>query len=301
MKILLFGSSGQVGWELQHSLAPLGQLKACNRNAVDLMNPDVLRAVIRDYCPNVIVNAAAYTAVDKAESEPDRAECINSKAVELLANETKRLNAWLLHYSTDYIFDGTKSGLYVETDKPNPLGVYGRTKLQGEQAIRQSGCRSLVFRTSWVYAARGSNFVRTIVRLAVERDTLDVVSDQVGAPTSAELIAGVTALCLYRVTRDKAFGEQAGGAYHLTSAGETSWYGLAGYLLDGMQGLGIELCLRSENVHPVTTAEYRSTAKRPLNSRLDTRKLTDTFGIYPPPWQFHMQKLISELARMRAS
>lgn len=301
MKILLFGSSGQVGWELQCSLAPLGSVKACDRNTVDLGSLPVLRSVIRDYRPNVIVNAAAYTAVDKAESEPDRAESINVKAVELMANEAKRLDAWLLHYSTDYVFDGTKSGLYVETDKPNPLSVYGRTKLQGEEAIRQSGCRCLVFRTSWVYAARGANFVKTIMRLAGEQDTINIVADQVGAPTSAELIASATALCLYRVTFDKVFGEQAVGAYNLTSAGETSWYDFARYLLDGMQSLGIELRLRPENVHPITTAEYRSAAKRPANSRLDTRKLTDTFGVYLPPWQLHVQRLVSELAREMAS
>ncbi len=301
MKILLFGSSGQVGWELQRSLAPLGQLKACDRNAADLENPDVLKAAIRDYCPNVVVNAAAYTAVDKAESEPDKAERINAEAVGLLANEVRRLDAWLIHYSTDYVFDGAKPGAYVETDKPNPLSVYGRTKLRGEEAIQQSGCRRLVFRTSWVYAARGSNFARTIVRLAGERDILDVVADQVGAPTSAELIADTTALCLHRVTRDKMFGEQAVGAYHLTPAGETSWHGFARYLLDGLRSLGVELRLRPENVHPITTAEYRSAAKRPANSRLDTRKLTNTFGVYLPPWQFHVQRLVSELAWKMAS
>ena len=300
MKFLLLGSNGQVGWELQRSLAPLGRLKACDRNIANLENPCSLKTVIRDHRPDVIINAAAHTAVDKAESEPDKAECINVKAVELLASEAKRLDAWLVHYSTDYVFDGTKSDPYIETDKPRPLNIYGRTKLGGEEAIRQSGCRYLVFRTSWVYAVRGSNFVKTIVRLAGERDTLDVVADQVGAPTSSELIAETTALCLYRVTRDTTFGGQAAGIYHLTSTGATSWYGFAKYLLREMRRCGIELSLRPENVHPVTAAKYRTAARRPANSRLDTRKLTDAFGVYLPSWRFHAERLISELARKRA-
>ncbi len=301
MKILLLGPNGQVGWELQRSLSPLGRLKACDRNTVDLENLDALRAVVRDYRPAAIVNAAAYTAVDKAESQPDKAECINVKAVELLANEAKHLDAWLLHYSTDYIFDGTKSGAYVEADKPNPLSVYGRTKLQGEEAIGQSGCRHLVFRTSWVYAVHGSNFVKTIIRLAGERDTLDVVADQVGAPTSAEFIADTTALCLYRMARDKTFGERAGGIYHLTPTGKTSWHGFASYILDEIRRLGVELRLRPENIRPVTTAEYPTAAKRPANSCLDTRKVIGAFGLHLPSWQFHAQRLIPELVWKRAS
>ena len=297
MKLLLFGSNGQVGWELQRSLAPLGSVKACDRHAVDLENPRAVRAAINDYSPDVIVNAAAYTAVDKAESEPDKAESVNAKAVELLANEAKRRNIWLLHYSTDYVFDGEKSGLYSETDKPNPLNTYGSTKLQGEIALQESGCRHLIFRTSWVYSARGSNFVKTIVRLAGEKDRLDIVADQVGAPTSAVFIADATATCLYRVAHGDEFEEQVTGVYHLTASGSTSWHGFARYLLDEMHSRNSERRLRSQNVHPVTTARYRSPAKRPLNSRLDTQKLTDTFSIYPPPWQFHVQRLVAELCR----
>lgn len=297
MKILLFGSNGQVGWELQRSLAPLGSVKACDRHTVDLENPNAVRAVIHDSRPDVIVNAAAYTAVDKAESEPDKAEAVNANAVELLANEAKRRNLWLLHYSTDYIFDGEKPGLYSETDKPNPLNTYGRTKLQGEIALQESGCRQLIFRTSWVYSARGSNFFKTIVRLAGEKDRLDIVADQVGAPTSAEFIADATATCLYRVSQGDEFGEQVVGVYHLTASGSTSWHGFARRLLDEMHSCNSELRLRSQNVYPVTTAQYRSAAKRPLNSRLDTQKLTDTFSVYPPPWQFHVQRLIAELGR----
>ena len=297
MKLLLFGSNGQVGWELQRSLAPLGAVKACDRHAVDLENPRAVRAAINDYSPDVIVNAAAYTAVDKAESEPDKAETINANAVELLANEAKRRNIWLLHYSTDYVFDGKKPGLYSETDKPNPLNAYGSTKLQGEIALQESGCRHLIFRTSWVYSARGSNFVKTIVRLAGEKDRLDIVADQVGAPTSAVFIADATATCLYRVAHGDEFGGQAVGVYHLTAFGSTSWHGFARYLLDEMHSRNSERRLRSQDVHPVTTARYRSAAKRPLNSRLDTQKLTDTFSIYPPPWQFHVQRQIAELCR----
>ena len=297
MKLLLFGSNGQVGWELQRSLAPLGSVKACDRHTVDLENPRAVTAAINDYSPDVIVNAAAYTAVDKAESEPDKAESVNAKAVELLANEAKRRNIWLLHYSTDYVFDGEKSGLYSETDKPNPLNTYGSSKLQGEIALQESGCRHLIFRTSWVYSARGSNFVKTIVRLAGEKDRMDIVADQVGAPTSAVFIADATATCLYRVAHGDEFGAQVVGVYHLTASGSTSWHGFARYLLDELHSRNSERRLRSQNVHPVTTARYRSAAKRPLNSRLDTQKLTDTFSIYPPSWQFHVQRLIAELCR----
>ena len=277
---------------MQRSLAPLGSVQACDRQTVDLENPRAVRAAIHDYGPDVIVNAAAYTAVDKAESEPDKAETINAKAVELMADEAKRRNIWLLHYSTDYVFDGEKSGIYSETDEPNPLNTYGRTKLQGEMALQQSRCRHLIFRTSWVYSARGSNFVHTIIRLAGEKDRLEIVADQVGAPTSAEFIADATATCLYRVSRGGEFG---GGVFHLTASGSTSWHGFACYLLDQMHSLSNKRRLRSQNVHPVSTARYRSAAKRPLNSRLDTQKLTDTFGIYPPPWQFHVQRLVAEL------
>ena len=295
MKILLFGSNGQVGWELQRSLAPLGSVQACDRQTVDLENPRAVRAAFHDYGPDVVVNAAAYTAVDKAESEPDKAETINAKAVELMADEAKRRNIWLLHYSTDYVFDGEKSGIYSETDEPNPLNTYGRTKLQGETALQESRCRHLIFRTSWVYSARGSNFVHTIIRLAGEKDRLDVVADQVGAPTSAEFIADATAACLYRVSRGGEFGGQVAGVFHLTASGSTSWHGFACYLLDQVHSLSNKRRLHSQNVHPVPTARYRSAAKRPLNSRLDTQKLTDTFGIYPPPWQFHVQRLVAEL------
>ena len=233
--------------------------------------------------------------MDKAESEPDKAETVNANAVQLLADEAKRRNIWLLHYSTDYVFDGEKSGLYAETDKPNPLNIYGRTKLQGEIAVQESGCRHLIFRTSWVYSAHGSNFVKTIVRLAGEKDRLDVVSDQVGAPTSAEFIADATAHCLSRVLHGDEIGGQAEGVFHLTASGSTSWHGFARYILDEIHKRSSEPRLRSHNVHAVATAQYRQVAKRPLNSRLDMRKISSTFVIHPPPWQFHVQRLIAEL------
>ena len=295
MKILLLGSNGQVGWELQRALTPLGSVKACDRHDVDLENTRTVMATLHDYCPDVIVNAAAYTAVDKAEAEPDRAFAINVKAVELLADEARRRDVWLLHYSTDYVFDGVKSGAYSEVDEPNPLNTYGVSKLQGEMAIRASGCRHLIFRTSWVYSARGSNFVKTIMRLAGEKDRLEIVSDQIGAPTSAEYIADVTAACLYHIAHNTGPGRQSEGTYHLAASGSTSWHGFACYLLDKMYGNISERLLSSQDVYPVTTARFRSVAKRPLNSRLDIQKLTNTFKICSPPWQFHVQRLIAEL------
>lgn len=299
MKILLLGSGGQVGWELQRSLAPFGFVQACDRNAVDLENLRALKSAIHDFRPDVIVNAAAYTAVDKAESEPDKAEAVNANAVELLADEAKRRNILMLHYSTDYVFDGEKPGFYSETDEPNPLNIYGRTKLLGEVAMQESGCRHLVFRTSWVYSARGSNFVKTIVRLAGEKDSLNIVADQIGAPTSAEFIADATAACLYRVAYCDETEGQVADVYHLTASGSTSWHGFARYILEEMHNRSSGWCLRPQNVQAVTTAEYRPVAKRPLNSCLDTRKLSETFRIYPPPWQFHAQRLIAELSRSK--
>ena len=295
MKILLLGSNGQVGWELQRSLAPLGQLKACDHNTVDLAKIDELQARIRDFSPAIIVNAAAYTAVDMAESEAEKARRINAEAVAELAAEAKCLDAWLIHYSTDYIFDGTKSTAYVETDSAKPQSVYGKTKFEGEEAIRKSGCKHLIFRTSWVYAARGSNFAKTMLRLAKERDELNVVGDQVGVPTSAELIADITALCLYRVTNDNAFGKQAVGTYHLSPSGETNWHEYARYVIAEAQHYGVKLRTKPENIHPISTSEYPLPAKRPANSLLDTKKLTNTFSVHMPVWRTQVKRLVSEL------
>ena len=295
MKILLLGAKGQVGWELQRSLALLGQLKVCDRETVDLDNLDKLQSVIQQYSPDFIVNAAAYTAVDRAESEPDKAQRINTEAVKLLASEASNLDAWLIHYSTDYVFDGSKPTAYKEDDEPNPQSVYGQTKLDGEQAVRESGCHHLIFRTSWVYAARGSNFAKTMLRLAGERDELKVVGDQVGAPTSAELIADITALCLYHIAQDRELGGAATGTYHLTPSGETNWCDYARYVVAQALKCGVSLRCEPDNIQPITTSEYPVPAKRPANSRLDTKKLEDAFGVYLPAWQDQVERLITEL------
>lgn len=296
MKILLLGAKGQVGWELQRSLATLGELKACDRRAANLEDFDHLQNTVREFSPDVIVNAAAYTAVDKGETESDKAYRINAEAVGVLAQEAKQLNAWLVHYSTDYVFDGEKFEAYTETDTPNPQSVYGTSKLLGEDEIRSSGCRHLIFRTSWVFAQRGANFAKTMLRLARERDSLSVVADQFGAPTSAELIADITALCLYRLTHDNNLAQSATGTYHLTPTGETSWHGFAKYLISEAATHGISLRTTPENIQAITTDDYPLPAKRPANSQLDTQKLADTFDVYLPPWQTHAKKLIAELA-----
>jgi dTDP-4-dehydrorhamnose reductase len=311
MKILLFGAAGQVGWELQRSLSTLGQVHACDRTKVDLTNLAKIRAVIQDYQPAIIVNAAAYTAVDKAESEPELARRINAEAVGVMAEEAKHLNAWFVHYSTDYVFDGTNSKAYTETDVPNPLSVYGKTKLQGEEAIRRSGCQHLIFRTSWVYAAHGRNFAKTILRLAKERTELRVVADQFGAPTSAEYIADITALALYQIKKyspqyqREDTGQERNllapvhimGTYHLVPKGETSWHGFARYVIEQAHQHGYPLCASMDKVFPISTAEYPLPAARPANSCLATQKLVETFGIHLPPWQYHVDRVVSELIK----
>ena len=295
MKILLLGKNGQLGWELQRSLASLGEVVACGRAEADLAKLPDLRALVRKISPQVIVNAAAFTAVDKAESEPDPAFLINGEAVDLLAEETRLLNAWFIHYSTDYVFDGTKKEPYLETDATAPLGIYGKSKLSGEEAIRASGCRHLILRTSWVYAARGNNFIKTILRLAGERDELKVVFDQIGAPTSAELLADVTACCLYRSKYDATFASQHGGTYHLVASDSTSWHGFAQFVLDEALRHGVRLRATSENVLAIPTSGYPLPAKRPSNSRLATQKISSTFGLELPSWQLHAKRIIAEI------
>lgn len=295
MKILLLGKNGQIGWELQRSLSPLGDLVATDRREADLEDPDNLRRCVRQHRPDIIVNAAAYTAVDKAESEPDKAARINAEATGVLAEEAARLDAWLVHYSTDYVFDGNKPSPYDEDDIALPLSVYGRTKLQGEQLIRQHA-KHLIFRTSWVYAARGDNFAKTMLRLVREKETLKVVDDQHGAPTSAELVADVTALALYRMLQYKGSFAARAGTYHLTAAGETSWYGYARYVLELAQANGAMLKVRPEAIQPVPTAAYPSPAARPANSRLNTTKLAGAFDLQLPDWRYHVQRLMKELA-----
>jgi dTDP-4-dehydrorhamnose reductase len=282
MKIVLVGKGGQVGRELVGSLAAMGEVAAFDRAAADLERPDELSALLRREQPDVIVNAAAYTAVDKAESEPDRARLVNATAVGTMAQVAADLGAALVHYSTDYVFDGTKAGRYVETDEPRPLSVYGVTKLEGERAVAASGCRHWVFRTTWVYAAHGHNFVRTMLRLGRERDELRVVDDQFGAPTAARLIAEVTAACIGRLA---AGSPPATGVYHLAPHGETTWCRFARTILAAARERGASLRCTPENVVGIGTADYPLPARRPANSRLDTTKLETALNIRLPEWQ----------------
>ncbi|MBM7063158.1 dTDP-4-dehydrorhamnose reductase [Pseudomonas sp. UL073] len=299
-KILLLGANGQVGWELQRSLAPLGELVICDRQRGNLADLQGLAALVNRERPDVIVNAGAYTAVDKAESDVDSARRVNAEAVAVLASAARELEAWLVHYSTDYVFDGSGSSPFDEDAATGPLGVYGQTKLEGELAIRESSCRHLIFRTSWVYATRGGNFAKTMLRLAREREELSVVADQIGAPTSAELIADVTALALYRLQHDASLAEHASGTYHLVASGETSWHNYARFVIGEAQRLGCALKTSPERIHPITTRDYPLPAKRPANSRLTNRKLQRTFAVALPQWEYHAQRMIRELIEMEA-
>ena len=295
MKLLLLGSNGQVGWELQRSMSMLGKLKVCDRNKVDFFDLDGLRKLIRNYKPDVIVNAAAYTDVDKAESDEENAFQVNSRAVNLLAQEAKVLDAWLVHYSTDYVFDGEKMSPYTEEDKTNPLSVYGKTKLQGEEAIKKSKCKYLIFRSSWLYGAHGKNFFKTIIKLATERDELRIVSNQIGAPTNAGLVADVTSLCLYRIARNSHSSKEISGIYHLTATGKASWYDFAKYVIIEAKKSGSVFLTNPENIIAINASEYILPAKRPANSLLDTQKLCKTFNLYLPSWQIHADRVIKEL------
>ncbi len=297
MKILLLGKNGQVGWALQRALSPLGELSAHDRSTANLDDPESIRKLVRDYAPDVIVNAAAYTAVDKAERDIDSAKCINAQSVAILAEECRRLNSWLIHYSTDYVFDGRKDAPYIETDVTAPLNVYGQTKRDGEIAIEASGCQHLIFRTSWVFASRGGNFAKTMLRLAAERDNLNVVADQFGAPTSAELIADVTALAIYRLRVDPTLAAEASGIYHLVASGETNWHGYAQFVIAEAIKLGRSLKVAPIDVHPIPASAYPVPAARPQNSRLDTTKLRHLLGIELPNWQYHVQRLVQELGQ----
>lgn len=299
MKILLFGKDGQVGWELQRSLSSLGELIPVGSDDVDFRNDGGLRACLREHQPDIIVNAAAYTAVDKAESEVEEAHCINAEAVGVLAEEAARLGAWLVHYSTDYVFDGTKPAPYRESDPTNPLSAYGRSKRDGEQRIQKIHARHLIFRTSWVYAARGSNFAKTILRLAQERDEMDginVVADQHGAPTSAELVADVTALVLHRMCFNSDH-EHLAGTYHVAAGGSTTWHGYARYVLELAQQNGIALTLSADQIRPIASQDYPLPAVRPKNSRLDTSRLSTTFHLRLPDWQYHVRRLVDAMTR----
>ncbi len=304
MKILLLGRGGQVGWELQRSLRVLGELVALDFDAAgnpdglcgDFSNPQGLADTVRRVAPDVVVNAAAHTAVDKAEAEPEFARMLNALAPGVLADEAQKLGAWMVHYSTDYVFDGSGSTPWSEDDATGPLSVYGRTKLEGEQAVARCD-RHLTLRTSWVYAARGGNFAKTMLRLAGERDTLTVIDDQFGAPTSAELLADVTAHALRAAIANPALA----GLYHCVAAGETTWHAYARHVITRAQGLGWPLKAGADAVLPTTTASYPTPACRPLNSRLDTTKLQSVFGLHLPAWQVHVDRMLDEITPSRAA
>ena len=295
MKILLLGKRGQVGWELQRSLAPIGEIVALSRDSQnycgDLTNLQGLAETVRQIKPNIIVNAAAYTAVDKAESEPKLAQMINTGAPAVLAHEAELLGAWLIHYSTDYVFDGSRATPWLETDATGPLGIYGATKLAGEQAIQASGCNYLLFRTSWVYGARGNNFATTMLRLAAERNSLTVIDDQVGAPTGADLLADVTAHTIRSVQSQPGLG----GLYHLAARGETSWYGYARFVIDHALNIGCKLKTPPNSIEPVPSNVFPTPARRPNNSRLDTGKLQANFNLTLPHWQTGVTRMLTEL------
>ncbi|MBU1354340.1 MAG: dTDP-4-dehydrorhamnose reductase [Gammaproteobacteria bacterium] len=294
MNILLFGKNGQVGWELQRSLSVLGTVTALDFDSADhcgdFANPAGVADTVRALRPDVIVNAAAHTAVDKAESEPEFARTLNATAPGAIAQEAARLGAWLVHYSTDYVFDGSGERPWVETDTPAPLNVYGRTKLEGEQLIQQSGARHLILRTSWVYAARGGNFAKTMLRLAQERERLTVIDDQWGAPTGADLLADVTAHALRHLQRQP----QDAGLYHCVAAGETNWHLYAKEVLALAVQAQPAIKLKANEVAPVPTSSFPTPAARPHNSRLDTTHLQNTFGLRLPYWQAGVARMLAE-------
>ncbi len=294
MNIVLLGGSGQVGWELQRALAPLGSVAVPTRREADLDNPEGLETFLRKTTPDVLVNAAAHTDVDGAETEADLAQVINARAVNTMARVMAG-RGLLVHYSTDYVFDGKKTGAYVEDDPTAPLGVYGTSKRDGERAIAQAGGQHIILRTSWVYAARGRNFIRTILRLASERTELSVVDDQFGAPTGAELIADITALILYRWQNQPA----ESGIYHLSAGGKTSWHEYACFILSEAHAAGAQLSCPSEQVHNVSSAEFPTKAPRPQNSLLDTGKISRAFQLELPDWHMHVRRTVHELMENR--
>jgi len=299
MKILLFGKGGQVGWELQRSLAPLGELIALDHDSTehcgDFSNLAGLAETVRAVQPDIIVNAAAHTAVDKAESEPELVRTLNALAPQVLAKEAAKLGAWLVHYSTDYVFDGSGDTPWVETDTPGPLSVYGATKLEGEQLIAAANPRHLIFRTSWVYAARGGNFAKTMLRLAQERDKLTVINDRIGAPTGADLLADVTAHAIRQVLQQEELIETTSGIYHLVASGETNWFEYAKHVLAQAQLVQPAIQIKATQVDPVPTSAFPTPAKRPHNSRLNTQKLQAIFGLTLPPWQAGVNRMLAEI------
>lgn len=294
MKILLLGKNGQVGWELQRSLAPLGEVISLDRNGLnqwcgDLSKPEQIYQTIVDIAPNVVVNASAYTAVDLAETEQDMANLINYVAVGKIAEACAQIKALLVHYSTDYVFDGEGTSIFNEADTLNPLNVYGQTKALGEQAIQNAQCNYLIFRTSWVFAQKGKNFLKTMLALSQQREELSIIDDQIGAPTSAELIADVSAHAIVQTLRD----QTKIGIYHLVASGETSWFEYANYIFEQAKNLGVNLAI--QQVNPIPTAAYPTPAKRPHNSRLNNQKIQHAFQIYLPDWKVHVQRTVVEV------
>lgn len=294
MRILLTGKHGQVGFELQRALAPLGEVCAVDYTECDLADASALCELVRSVKPDLIVNSAAYTAVDKAESEPELAHAVNAVAPAVLGEEAAKRGAWVVHYSTDYVFDGVKPSAYTEDDFTNPLNVYGRTKRDGEIALQASGARHLIFRTSWVVGAHGSNFAKTILRLAYERERLNVVADQFGAPTSAALLADVTAQLIRQRQRE---GDEkfAFGLYHLVASGETTWCDYARFVVSEAVAAHRPLKLLPDAIRGIPSSEYPTAAKRPTNSRLDTAKLRRTFGLELPNWQNGVQHILQQI------
>ncbi|MFD1576553.1 dTDP-4-dehydrorhamnose reductase [Ramlibacter ginsenosidimutans] len=296
MKILLFGRNGQVGWELQRSLAPLGEVVALDREGANglcgnLMDAEGVSAAVRSVRPDAVVNAAAYTAVDKAESEAEQAAQINAIAPGAIAQAAAEVGAWMVHYSSDYVFDGSGSRPWREDDETGPLSVYGRTKLAGEQRIVAANPRHLVMRTSWVYAARGGNFAKTMLRLARERERLTVIADQHGAPTGADLLADVTA----HAVRSLLAGSGQAGIYHVAAAGETTWNGYARFVVGKAQQAGENVKAGPDQVDPVPTSAFPTAARRPHNSRLATSRFRSTFGLVLPPWQQGVSRMLEEI------
>ena len=294
MKILLTGKNGQVGFELQRALAPLGEIVAVGQSECDLANAGAIRELVRRVAPDVIVNPAAYTAVDKAETDQATASAVNALAPAVLGEEAARLGALVVHYSTDYVFNGSKEGAYAETDRPDPQSVYGSTKLAGERALAEVNPRHLILRTSWVVGAHGGNFAKTMLRLAAERDQLSVVADQFGAPTSAALLADLTAQLIRQYQREGAEAFPY-GTYHVSAAGETSWCDYARFVIGEALASGKVLKTGLDAVMPLTTAQYPTPAKRPANSRLDTSRFREIFGLRLPPWQDGVRHVLNQI------
>lgn len=301
-RILITGGNGQLGWELRRALAPLGEVTAPDRREMDLADPDAVRRAMRERRPTLVVNAAAYTAVDKAEEETDSAMSVNGKAPGILAEEAKKSGAFLVHYSTDYVFDGEKNGPYGEDDPPRPVNVYGKTKLAGEQAVQAVGASHLIFRTSWIFSRRGSNFLLTILRLARERQELRVVNDQTGAPTWSRMIAEITVQILAQIYSANRlhFSDKinANGIYHLTGGGQTSWFGFADAILKEAARLmpqASSSTARQVGVVPIPTSEYPRPARRPRNSLMSNGKLQETFGLVMPSWEAMLEMCLQEM------